>query len=81
MKRGLQERQITALERAQRSKETWEQCLLEPPGKIAKEFKLESDKPEDVRAFIEDKIKKAEKCVANVKAKLEAQGVVLKEEK
>lgn len=80
MKRGLEARQITALERTQRNLERWKKLKAKPP----KELRIESARtggtlavPKDIEEFIDNKIAKAEKCIAN----LEAKGVVLKEKK
>jgi CO dehydrogenase/acetyl-CoA synthase epsilon subunit len=81
MKRGLEARQITALERTQRSLEGWEKLK----GQEVKQLVVKSARDEDervlttakdIKEFIGNKIAKAKKCIAN----LETKGVVLKKE-
>ena len=71
MKYRQDARQKSAAIRTQQSLESWERMLKDPPSAIHNDNKtkvLVSGKKE-VEVFIQDKINKAKKCLANLKDK------------
>ena len=71
MKYKKDKRQATATLSTQQSLDKWKEMLINPPQFIKSDNGLSTlaSGQKEIEKFIQDKINKAEKCLANLKAK------------